>query len=244
MFSIISQLKEYPRLAMLAVIAFLIAIIFAIVLHEMAHGWVAYWNGDNTAKMRGRLSLNPLKHIDPIGMLLMLLVGFGWAKPVPIDPRNFRDYKKGMITVSLAGVIANFIMAFLSACFLAIIVACTKNVDLNIYVGQEITATQYTYFFFSYLFRFGITFNLTLMAFNLLPIYPLDGFRVVETLAKPNNKYVEFMYKYGNFALLGFLLLSSLLGQISPYLDIFGMYISAVNNAVSKLFTLMFGVAI
>lgn len=244
MFSIISQLRDFPRLAMLAVIAFLIAIMCAIVFHELAHGWVAYWNGDNTAKFCGRLSLNPLKHIDPIGMLMMLLVGFGWAKPVPVDSRNFKDYKKGMITVSLAGVVANFIMAFLSACCLAIVVACTKNLDMNIYYGQDISAGQYAYFFFSNLFRFGITFNLTLMAFNLLPIYPLDGFRLVETLAKPNNKYVAFMYRYGSFALLGFLLISNVLGFISPYLDIFGMYINAVNSAVSKLFSLLFGVII
>lgn len=243
MLYIIQALADYPRLAFLGVLAYLIAILFAIVLHEMAHGWVAYLNGDYTAKMRGRLSLNPLKHIDPIGFLMMLLVGFGWAKPVPIDPRNFREYKKGMITVSLAGVICNFIVAFLATAIYAILIACTKNVDLAIYVGQEISAGQYAYFFFSYLFQYSIIFNLTLMAFNLLPIYPLDGFRLFETL-RPSSKYVDFMYRYGNYALLILLIGSSVLGRISPYLDIFGMYIGLVRNVVGKLFGLIFGINI
>ncbi|MGN0771795.1 MAG: site-2 protease family protein [Christensenellales bacterium] len=243
MIYIITALADYPRLALLGVLAYLIAILFAIVLHEMAHGWVAYLNGDYTAKMSGRLSLNPFKHIDPIGFLLMLVVGFGWAKPVPVDPRNFRDYKKGMITVSIAGVVCNFIVAFLAAAVYAILLACTKNVDLTIYVGQEISAGQYAFFFFSYLFQYSIIFNLTLMAFNLLPIYPLDGFRLFETL-KPSSKYVDFMYRYGNYALLILIIASTLLGNISPYLDIFGMYINLVRKGVLALFNLIFGVNI
>ena len=243
MLGIITAFKDMPRLGMLAVLAFLIAIFFAIVLHEMAHGWVAYWNGDLTAKFAGRLSMNPFKHIDPLGFLSMILIGFGWAKPVPIDPRNFNNYKKGMITTSLAGVTCNFIMACLGAILLAIYGTCTKNLDLVIYVGQvDITAAQYANFFVQYLLIYTITFNLTLMAFNLLPIYPLDGFRVVETLAKPNNRYVNFMYRYGSFVLLGLLLASNVLGRISPYLDLFGMYINLVQGGMMKLFNLILGI--
>ena len=94
--------------------SYLIAILSAIILHEIAHGYAAYYNGDLTAKYAGRLSLNPLKHLDLIGFLMLLFCGFGWAKPVPIDSRNFKDYKKGMIMTSTAGVLCNFVQAFLA----------------------------------------------------------------------------------------------------------------------------------
>ena len=92
-------------------LAFLIVAAFSIVIHEFAHAWVAKLNGDLTAKARGRLTLNPVAHFDPVGVLMMLLVGFGWARPVPINPNNFTNYKRGMFTVSIAGVTANLIAA-------------------------------------------------------------------------------------------------------------------------------------
>lgn len=237
--TLILTLKDQPLLCFVAIIAYLIAIMTAIIMHEYAHGIVAYWNGDMTAKFAGRLSLNPVKHFDPIGFLMMIIIGFGWAKPVPIDPRNFKDYKKGMITVSLAGVICNFIMAIIFAVILGFILLATKNVQFVSY-----NFAFYIYMFFRYLMLYLIVFNLTLMAFNLLPLYPLDGFRLVETLAKPNNRYVDFMYRYGNFVLLGVLVISQVLGRISPYLDIFGMYINLVVDLMSKMFNAIFGMTI
>ncbi|MDE5654828.1 MAG: site-2 protease family protein, partial [Clostridia bacterium] len=108
-------------MAILCIIAYLIAMIFAIIGHELSHGYVALWNGDKTAKFMGRLSPNPAKHFDLIGFAMMLLVGFGWAKPVPIDPRNFKNYKKGMVLTALAGVTYNLIMAIIGTLCLAII---------------------------------------------------------------------------------------------------------------------------
>ncbi len=230
MLSILTSGYE-ARLVFLMAIAYVIAILGAIILHELAHGLVAYWNGDLTAKMRGRLSLNPLKHLDPIGSLMLLVVGFGWAKPVPIDSRQFRHFRKGMITTALAGVATNLILALISFGGFAIV---------NAVAGPQ-TLTQGAYYavrFFQYLFLYGATINLTLMAFNLIPIYPLDGFRIVETLAKPNNRYVEFNYRYGNFLLLGLLVASTLLGYITPYLNIFSLYI----NGVIRLFGMIFHV--
>lgn len=223
-------------LGFVAVIAYLIAICGAIVLHELAHGLVAYWNGDYTAKAAGRLTLNPVKHFDLIGFLMLAVIGFGWAKPVPIDSRNFRDYKKGMITVSLAGVICNFLQAFLATAFIAILASILGAAGF-----EQSNAGYYFAMFVVYLLSSSATVNMTLMAFNLIPIFPLDGFRVVETLAKPYNKYVEFNYRYGQFLLLGLVVVGNLLGSFSPYLNILGLYINSVQDAMFKLFSLILG---
>ncbi|HIT26663.1 MAG TPA: site-2 protease family protein [Candidatus Ornithoclostridium excrementipullorum] len=224
-------------LGFVAILAYLIAILGAIILHEFAHGVVAYWNGDYTAKMSGRLSLNPAKHFDPIGFLMLALIGFGWAKPVPIDSRNFRNYKRGMITTSIAGVVCNVIQAFLAMSCIAILAAILGDTV----VFESRNFAYYFVNFTVYLLQYSATVNLTLFAFNLIPIYPLDGFRVVETLAKPYNRYVEFNYRYGSFLLLGLLVLSNVLGYISPYLDILGLYMGAVSSAVRQLFSLILG---
>lgn len=224
-------------LGFVAILAYLIAILGAIILHEFAHGVVAYWNGDYTAKMNGRLSLNPAKHFDPIGFLMLALIGFGWAKPVPIDSRNFRNYKRGMITTSIAGVVCNVIQAFLAMSCIAILAAILGDTV----VFESRNFAYYFVNFTVYLLQYSATVNLTLFAFNLIPIYPLDGFRVVETLVKPYNRYVEFNYRYGSFLLLGLLVLSNVLGYISPYLDILGLYMGAVSSAVRQLFSLILG---
>lgn len=222
----------------LGILAYIIAMLVAIVGHEMAHGFAAYWSGDKTAKFMGRLSINPIKHLDPIGFGMMVLVGFGWAKPVPIDPRNFKNYKKGMVFTALAGVTFNFIVAFISALCLAIFTKVTANVVL----GDN--ALTYFLLFISFLLQLSVTFNIVLMAFNLLPIYPLDGFRVIETLAKPNNKYVNFMYKHGSVVMLAILLISFVLGRVIPALDILSNYINAVRTALVWLFDKIFGLAL
>ena len=97
----------------IVIVAYLVSIYFAIVLHEIGHGFVAHLNGDDTAKINGRLSMNPLRHFDPLGMAMMVLIGMGWARPVPVDSRNFRSERKGMVTVALAGVTVNLILSFL-----------------------------------------------------------------------------------------------------------------------------------
>lgn len=233
--SLVNQNATFAVVVM-GILAYIIALVVAIVGHELAHGFIAYKNGDLTAKFMGRLSLNPVKHFDLIGFGLMLLVGFGWAKPVPIDPRNFKNYKKGMIMTSLAGVTFNFLVAFISSLLYAIFIKATSNLTF-----AEPNALYTFLMFISLLLQLSITFNLTLMAFNLLPIYPLDGFRVIETLAKPDNAYVNFMYKYGTYVMLGLLLISFVLGRFIPQLDILTNYIVGVQKAVTWLFDKLFG---
>lgn len=226
------------RLVFISILAYLPALVIAIVMHEFAHGIVAYWNGDDTAKLQGRLNVNPVKHFDPIGFLMLAIVGFGWAKPVPINPTRFREYKKGMITVSVAGVICNFLIAFVATGLFALYLLATKSAVMTIVMYS---AGYYAFYYFAYLLQYIVIINLTLMAFNLIPVYPLDGFRLVETLAKPDNGYVAFNYRYGSFLLLGILLLSTILGNISPYLDVLGMYMNAITGMLQSIFNAVFG---
>ena len=229
---------EEKSLVFIMILAYIPALLIAIVMHEFAHGIVAYWNGDDTAKLAGRLNVNPVKHFDPIGFLMLAVIGFGWAKPVPIDPRRFRNYKKGMITVSLAGVVCNFLIAFVATGLFALYLFATKSAVMNMQAG---TAAYYAFSFFECLLVYIVLINLTLMAFNLIPVYPLDGFRLVETLAKPDNRYVAFNYRYGSFLLLGLIVLFNVLGYISPYLDLLGLYMNAIVNMMNSILHAIFG---
>jgi len=148
----------------------LVAVLFvgglmdSIILHEMSHAYFADQMGDKTARWLGRLSLDPRRHFDPIGALAMLLIGFGWAKPVPINPHNFRDYRKGQAIVAAVGPLTNFAIAF---------VLTALSVLFNIHQGSALGTA----------IRLLIYVNLILAAFNLIPIPPLDGSRVVKALA-------------------------------------------------------------
>ena len=238
-FNIVNNANMNAGEKVIVLFSFVIAIMIAIVCHEVAHGYVAYLNGDLTAKFSGRLSLNPAKHFDLIGFLMMLFVGFGWAKPVPVDSRNFKNYKKGMVTVSLAGVTTNLLLATLFAIILAIVQLILKAAYATVVANAFLT---YLFLFFQYLCIYSIVANLTLMAFNILPIYPLDGYRLVETLAKPGNKYVAFMQRYGMWVLLILLLGGNILGRITPWLNPIGMYINWVTNGIMNIFGKIFGI--
>lgn len=209
------MLNEILRGNFISALMFLIAAVLSIMLHELAHGYAAIKSGDLTPKYRGRMTLNPVKHFDPIGFLLFFAVGFGWAKPVPVNPSNFRNYRKGLFWVSIAGVLVNFTIAFFAYPVAQLIFVAINNASN----GMTFISLQFLYYFFEYLFLL----NLSLCVFNLLPIYPLDGFRIIESRAKYNNKYVEFMYKYGSFAFIGFILLINftnfnLLGILRNYI--------------------------
>lgn len=221
----------------ISLFAFVVAIMIGMTAHEWAHGYVAYKNGDMTAKFMGRLSLNPLKHFDPIGFLMLAVVGFGWAKPVPIDSSNFRNPRKGVLTTSLAGVIMNFIIGMLCIALLAIQFAITKAVGG---FSNEVALRVFQIFY--YIFMYTMTISFTLMAFNILPIFPLDGFHVLECFVRYDNKYCVFMRKYGMFVLLALLLGSSVLGRITPYLDIFGLYMDAIMKGVNLLLNPIFSI--
>ncbi len=192
------------------IVVWLLPVVFAITVHEVAHGWVAKQYGDNTAFAMGRLTLNPIKHVDLIGTLLipglLLLTGtgfiFGWAKPVPVDPRHFKNPRRNMAIVALAGPLSNLIMALLWALLARIGVALNMEMISQplIYMGVA-----------------GISINLVLALLNLLPIPPLDGSRILSgvlphELAWHYNKLERF-----GFIIILLLLSTNLLNVILAY---------------------------
>ncbi|MCL2228387.1 MAG: site-2 protease family protein [Firmicutes bacterium] len=176
------QNNNWPALYVFAMILmFALALVVAIVAHEIAHGLVALWNGDPTAKMMKRLSPNPARHIDPLGLLSFVLAGIGWAKPVPVNPFNYRNFRKGNFFVSIAGIVVNLIIGFISSLCLYLIFTFgnpTANVGM---------------FMLYQLFWFLTIINVSLMLFNLLPIFPLDGYNILASFTKPNNSYMSFV---------------------------------------------------
>ena len=205
------------RHGLLAVVAYVVALLSALVLHELAHGLVALWNGDGTAKAYGRLTLNPIKHFDWIGLILMFLVGFGWARPVPVNPNNFRNRKVGAITVSIAGVLTNIILAFFAAMGLALFQRLTPQSEGAAYVIYFLQALS------SLLLQINVSFAL----FNVLPLYPLDGYRLLSCFVNENKPVMRFLRRYSLYIMLGFIVLNSIsvLSFLSPlhwYLARFG----------------------
>ena len=206
-----------------------IPLIFAITLHEAAHGWVASKFGDKTALMLGRVTLNPGKHIDPIGTILfpiitLLLSGFifGWAKPVPINYNNLKNPRRDMIFVALAGPVSNFIMAILWA-----IIA---KLMLLVFVSNAHPVLKTTATFIHLSAQFGILINCLLLVLNLIPIPPLDGSRVVSSLLPPNMAYYYAKIEpYGIWILLA-LLLFGILGYV------LWPSIHFLTNGISSLF--------
>ena len=179
------------------------AILLALTFHEVAHGWVADKLGDNTARMLGRLNLNPIVHLDPMGTLAFVIsmvggVGFGWAKPVPVNPRNFHHPRRGMMWVALAGPAANFILAILSAFLFHIMRRWGLGAT---FVGEPLLLVMQASF----------TINTALAAFNLIPILPFDGGRIVMGLL-PRRMAWQYsrMESFGFFIVLGLLLLGVL----------------------------------
>ena len=177
--------SSYSNTSLIIVLfAYFVAVCFSIVFHEYAHAFVAYKNGDDTAKMMGRLTLNPIKHFDLLGALCFIFFRFGWAKPVPINSLRFRNYKKGIITTSIAGIVANLILGFLS---MGLYVLCLKYFNNN----------NFASIFLINLFEFSASINISLMIFNLLPIYPLDGFNFISAFLPQSGSFVRFMRRNG-----------------------------------------------
>ncbi|MDH3640030.1 MAG: site-2 protease family protein [Gammaproteobacteria bacterium] len=197
---------DLPQFIQILAVA-VVPVLFAITVHEVAHGWMALQFGDRTAEMLGRLTLNPVKHVDPVGTVLFpmmtLFFGgflFGWAKPVPINPRALRNPKRDMIAVAAAGPGANLLMAFGWALLYHL-----SNFAIS---GPDSPA-----FFFLTMAKIGCNFNILLMLFNLLPIPPLDGSRVLRGFVPESiGRVLDTLERYGLIIVVGLIVL----GLITP----------------------------
>ena len=182
-------------------------ILFAITLHEAAHGWVANKLGDPTAKTLGRITINPIKHIDPVGtvvvpLFLAMVSPFvmGWAKPVPIEPRYFKSPLLDMGLVAVAGPVSNFFMACFWAMFIQLVTMLLERSDLLVFLAE--------------MGKNGIIINIVLMVLNLLPIPPLDGGRVVAGILPPNLAMPFMQLERFGMVIILLLLVSGILGKI------------------------------
>jgi len=192
-------------------LAFMIALIPAFTIHEFAHAWVAYRLGDSTAKDAGRLTLNPLKHLDPLGTLMVLMIGFGWAKPVPVNPYNLRGGRKAMAQVAVVGPLSNLLMA-------AVVAVVWR---LSGYAGGQMAYNLLGVFVFL---------NVALLFFNLIPVSPLDGFKVlVGILPEPLASRWARTAQTGPLLLFGLIIL----GSFVPQLDILGKVIWEPTQALA-----------
>ena len=208
----------------------------AIVLHEVSHGYVSYRLGDPTAKLQGRLSLNPIKHVDPFGTILLPLLLwfgggpiFGYAKPVPINPGYYRDYRKGMMLTGLAGPATNLTLAVFSGLAARLVVA-GGNVLVATASDGVVTALGWIFYAFYYFAQI----NLVLMFFNLIPIPPLDGSRVLPLFL--SDRALESYHRVERYGILVFfgamLLLPNLLN-----IDLIGGYFSITVLPLLRLLT-------
>ena len=171
-------------------------ILGALALHEYAHGWMAKRYGDNTAEMEGRLTVNPLKHLDPLGTIMLFLGPIGWAKPVPVNPMNLRDPIRDMMPIAAAGPGMNLILALVSAGFVKAGILVMGNNP------QDPSIAMYLYFILWYI---SLRINVGLAIFNLIPLHPLDGSRILMGIL-PRDKAMAMM-RYGNvFTIIFFVL--------------------------------------
>lgn len=212
---------------------FLIAILIALTVHEWAHAVVADYFGDPTPRSEGRLTLNPIAHLDPIGTILFFIVQFGWGKPVPIDPRYFKNIRRDSALVSIAGPLSNLFLAFVSFILLVAFapqilhVASSQELLTTIGFGERLQA------FFSQVLANSLSINLGLMAFNLLPIAPLDGSKIVQAFIPARHEYAyeQFMQR-GPFILIAILLAERVLN-----IPILLTWITVIADGVLRVMT-------
>ena len=212
------RLNTMSNFNILSLILSIPGLLLALTFHEFAHGYVAYLMGDNTARYSGRLSLNPMDHLDIWGTLCLLFFRFGWAKPVPINPANFRDQRKGIIAVSLAGPLANFLLALVSG------IICTI---LRKFVGiRQIAEIFYMIFLYSQVMNVG------LMVFNLIPNPPLDGSKVLMEFLPYRMRYQ--MYQIERYS--GIILLVMVwTGILSPVLNTMAGWVYWIIGLITNL---------
>ena len=205
------------RLPMEVLIILLPILIFSLCFHEFSHGYIAYKLGDHTAARNGRLTLNPLAHLDPIGSLMILFVGFGWAKPVPVNPVNFSNPRVDMMKVAFAGPASNLLLAFTGGLMMRLV---------NI-VGllQSEMFIQTLYFF--------IFINISLAVFNMIPVAPLDGSQIFgNMISKTNPELAWKLQMYGPKILMGIILI----GMVTPF-SVLGFLMMPFVKMFMYLFT-------
>jgi Zn-dependent protease len=190
----------------IAFILLAVPLLYSIIIHELAHGWVAYRMGDQTARWLGRLSFNPIRHLDPIGTVMLFIFGFGWAKPVPVNFDNLHNRRQGLIYVSSAGIAANMLFAFMAFLLYRLLSPAPSGILATLlYYLAEI--------------------NIMLASFNLIPIPPLDGSKILMGFLSERMQYSLIrMEPYGFFVIIGLLYI----GALNPLINLFRWIILAV----------------
>ncbi len=197
------------------------ALLISLSAHEFAHGYAAYKMGDNTARYEGRLTLNPMAHLDPVGTFCLLFFHFGWANPVPINPLYFKNKRRGIIIVSLAGPLANFCLAVISTVIYALIIKFGPH-NMGI-----------VYDFLLNIFNAGIVLNIGLMIFNLIPIPPLDGSKILAELL-PQKARFEYYRLERTLSLI--LVFALVFGLLKPILDpLYSIMIKLMNQIIGLI---------
>ena len=218
------------------ILARIIVLFTAISIHEFAHGFVAYKLGDPTAKYAGRLTLNPISHLDPIGAVCMALFGFGWAKPVPVNPMYFKNRKRDNALVALAGPLSNILLAFLSLFFVAFYskLGYVQVVDGNIAYLFENSIVEFGFILLCQLAILNICFAI----FNLIPFPPLDGSKILSVFLSQRS-YAKFLiYEHLCFPILLLLSFTGVLGKlldifVSPVIDLWFICLENLINLIS-----------
>lgn len=210
------------KTAVITILMWLPIILLSLSLHESMHAYAAAKLGDPTARNLGRVTLNPLKHLDPIGFVAMLLMGFGWAKPCPVNTRNFENPRKGMALTALAGPLSNLALAFVFAIFASLTIFISSLVPIT-------TETMWYAFYYTYIFFYYGTFlNVSLAIFNLLPIPPLDGSRIVGLFLSP-KAYFAYM-QYERYIGIAFMVAVIVLGRMG--ISVIGWAVDPITDGI------------